>query len=290
MAKKYFFLIILLFSILISCEEEENKVENNISRVEDTTKVIDALKSLYFALPSPIELASIVKKYADNFKPEILHKTSFSQNYSTQKAQALNFGIYSADLAFVSIFDQKQYSQDYFNTLIKMSSEMEILEGINDSLISKIQENLQNPEEIKRILAEALFKSDAYLKENNKQNIATYIVIGAWVESFYIMCNMVNSSKNKEEVFFLISDQRLILSNIISVISSENLEISIKKELEDLKFMLEKTVTISKQEIIDPYTDSLRVKTIVEYNFDETNNEEIYKKISEIRKNFVSLQ
>jgi len=88
----------------------------------------------------------------------------------------------------------------------------------------------------------------------------------------------------------MISDQRLMLSNIISVVDAENIDISIKKELEELKFLLEKTVTIKKEKIIDPYTDSLRVKTIVVYNYDKINNEEIFKKISEIRKNFISLQ
>lgn len=289
MFKKYIFLILVVFFALFSCKRHSETDPSIIPDTLDTIDVFDSIIKVYYSLPSPLEIATITKKYSVEFDTELLHPTSEAINYTTTEAQAVNLGIYSSDLAFVSLYDQKQYASPIFTTLIKLADKIEILEGINDTLLTNIENNLDNPDEIKHIIADAFFRSDAYLKENGKELIATYIMTGAWVESFYIMSDMAVNSTDTTNIYQLIIDQRLVLDNIISTINLQDIDDSTITSLEELLTELNNCITIEKKEVLDPYTDSLRTKTIVNYNYSTKKIKEIYEKIRNIRENFVSL-
>lgn len=291
MLKKYFFVILLGITVLTGCETEtEDNYNSNVSNNIDTVDVFESIKKVYYSLPSPMEIASVVKKSNTDLNPDAFSSTSNNMNYTTTKAQAINIGIYAADLAFVSLFDQKQYSTAIFQAILELAEEMEILEGLNDTLITKVHENLENPDELKDIIAEAFFKSDAYLKESGREKVATYIMVGAWVESYYLMTDMAIRASDTTLIYQIIIDQRLVLDNVIKSIEIQGLEEDIINSLTELNNQINTCVIIEKKEVVDPYTDSLRTKTIVKYNYSSNKIEKIYKKISKIRKKFVSLQ
>lgn len=286
MNKIYILLLISIF--LVSCEPE-NADNQNIPNTIDTSDVISAIKNVYYSLPSPIEMAMVVKKYSTEFPHDSLHQTSLASNYTTTKAMALNLGIYSADLAFFSIYEQYQLSTDFFNTIIELANKLEIVEGINDTLITEVEANIDDPQAIKELLAEAFFKSDAYLKENDKEYVASMILSGAWVESLYILSNFLEGQDDTSDIYYLFIDQRLVLENVRKIISSI-VDDQVVTMLDELQIMFDDCVVISQTEVLDPYTDSMRTKTVVEYNVNIDNITEIRKKISKIRKIFVSLQ
>lgn len=273
---------------LASCKHENADIQN-IPNTIDTSDVISAIKNVYYSLPSPIEMAMVVKKYSTEFPHDSLHQTSLASNYTTTKAMALNLGIYSADLAFFSIYEQYQLSADFFNTIIELANKLEIVEGINDTLITEVEANIDDPQAIKELLAEAFFKSDAYLKENDKEYVASMILTGAWVESLYILSNFLEGQDDTSEIYYLFIDQRLVLENVRKIISSI-VDDQVVTMLDELQIMFDDCVVISQTEVLDPYTDSMRTKTVVEYKVNIDHISEIRKKISKIRKIFVSLQ
>lgn len=284
-------LSVLIISLLLSaCEDEKNQTEKNKNIPDniDTTDYVSVIKDVYYSLPSPMEMATVIKKYSVDFNPDSLHKTELYESYTTTKSKAVNMGIYAGDLAFISIYEQYQYSTEYYQTIVKLADDIGIIEGINDTLVQEVEKNIDNPSKIKKIIAEAFFKSDAFLKENNKEYISTYILVGAWVESFYILSNFVKNNQTSEELMQLFIDQRLILKNVMKLVN-ENFEKSTVKELEELQNMLNNCVKITKKDVLDPYTDSMKTKTFVDYQYKPEDVEKINKKISKIRKIFVSL-
>ncbi|MBN2891977.1 MAG: hypothetical protein JXL97_08930 [Bacteroidales bacterium] len=288
MYKKYIFAILTVIVAIFGCKDDAED-NSNISSQLDTSDVFESIKKVYYSLPSPMEIASIAKKYSGVFSAEVMNPTSNVIEYTTTDAQAINLGVYAADLAFVSLYDQKQYSAAIFKCLIDLADEIDILEGINDTLVRKVEENIENPNEIKDIIADAFFKSDAYLKESGREKIATLIMAGAWVESFYLMSDMAVKTDDTTHIYQLIVDQRLVLDNVIMTLNIQNIDSEIIDPLKDINENLNNCVTIEKTEVLDPYTDEMRTKTIVKYNYSSKKIEEIYGKISIIRKNFISL-
>ncbi len=279
----------LVFFILVftSCNNDDEK-GTDIPDVVDTTDVVTVIKNVYYSMPSPLEMATVIKRYATEFSPDSLHDTKVVSDYTTNQAKAVNLGIYASDLAFLSMYGQHQSSNSYFETIIKLADELDIVEGINDTMVNQIHTNLDNPQEIKEIIAEAFFKSDAYLKETNKEHVASLILAGAWVESVYILSNMLDNQNDTSDIYELFIDQRLILENVRKV-TATILDKSFNKELDELQLLFDDCITITETQVMDDYTGEMRTKTNVEYDYNMDDVLKIRKKISKIRKNFVSL-
>ncbi len=288
--KKYLFFLIIILVLGVSACKNDTSGNNDIPQKIDTSDVYQTIIKVYYSQPSPLEIASLLKKYNADFSPDVLHNPNEHINYTSKKAQAVNLGIYSADLAFLSFMEQDQYAKQYFSAIIDMANKMDIIEGLNDTLINDVEQNLSNPEKIKEIIAEAFFKSDAFLKENNRLETSTYILNGSWLESFYILCNIAENQPDTSDIFVLIIDQRLIIENLIKIDQEELDNEQLIDNLKDLQNLINDCVTKRYEEVIDEYTDSLRTKTIIEYNYDTEKMKKIYEKIYKIRENFVSLQ
>ena len=54
-----------------------------------------------FNVPSPVEMALLIKETEGSFNEEWLHSPSSVSSYSTKFQQAINLGVYSADLGYL---------------------------------------------------------------------------------------------------------------------------------------------------------------------------------------------
>jgi hypothetical protein len=239
-------------------------------------------------MPSPMELASTIKKSKNAFSNNFLNNTNQINNYQTTKAMAINLGVYSADLGFLSIMEQTQLTSLYFSTIISLADKLQIKEGISDTILNQINNNLNNLEKLKELSAKAFFKADAYLKENDMENISTMIINGSWIESIYILTKIYQSNKD-EKILRLLLDQRLVVDNILKLDSLYLQNKNITKQLVQLKQLLNSTVIRTKIKKYDPIADTMRIKTEIKYETDNTKIKKIFNKIIKIRKNFVSL-
>ncbi len=278
--------VILVLSI-VSCNKK-NKNSIKTSQTIDTISCHESLKKIYYSMPSPMELASTIKKSKNAFSNNFLNNTNQINNYQTTKAMAINLGVYSADLGFLSIMEQTQLTSLYFSTIISLADKLQIKEGISDTILNQINNNLNNLEKLKELSAKAFFKADAYLKENDMENISTMIINGSWIESIYILTKIYQSNKD-EKILRLLLDQRLVVDNILKLDSLYLQNKNITKQLVQLKQLLNSTVIRTKIKKYDPIADTMRIKTEIKYETDNTKIKKIFNKIIKIRKNFVSL-
>lgn len=289
MYKKIFILLFVLSVIFLSCKRDKTDVTDEIPQKIDTSEIFKEIKQVYYSMPSPMEIASIIGKYKQNFSPEMLLDIDKAKSYSSTKAQSLNMGMYSTDIAFLTITGNYQYSKQYFSVLVYISNELDITEGINDTLLRSVEENIEDLKKVEKLTSIAFFKSDAFLKENSKQKIATYIINGSWIESIYLISKLSADENIKSDIFNLLIDQRLVLENIIKIDEQQQIDEELIETMKYLKQLFDNCIVITKKEIEDPYTDSLRVKTTVEYNFNKYKIKKISDEISKIRENFISL-
>ncbi len=288
MYKKHILVILGISLFLFSCKDNE-EYDSNMDTL-DTANVFESIKKIYYSLPSPVEMATIVKKSNVSFDTSILNPTSNIIGYTTADAKALNLGIYSTDLAFVALYRHNQLTGDFLNNVMQLSEDLGVIESVDDSLVIKIENNFDKPDKIKDIISETFFKSDAYLKESGQEKIATLVMTGAWIEGFYLMTDMAINTKDTAQIYQVILDQRLIISNILKAIEEEQLDLPIGKDLLTLQETINQCFTEEETQIKDPYTDSLRTKTIRHYDYSREEIVNIHQKIKKIRNNYISLQ
>ena len=110
-----FLSLLLGISILMaSCGEssDQKTTQPPVKSELDSTEVarMKELEKIFFSIPSPVEMSSLIKKKGYQFDQGKLVATANVDKYTGESRQAVMLGIYGADLSYAAIFDQKQLS------------------------------------------------------------------------------------------------------------------------------------------------------------------------------------
>ena len=202
---------------------EEEVVEEVINEVSE-----DPIDEIFYQVPSPNDLFNVLKDADISYNKDILNDLSLVETFNTKKSKALNFGVYAADLAYVSSLGQIGDASNFFETIRALSKELEIENAMNDVIYARIQENLDasNPDSLFSLSNETYYKAYSYLDDNDRGDVLGMIVIGGWIEGLNIILNVQEYEENSD-VVQRIADQRLTLENLLvftSRIQNEDLD------------------------------------------------------------------
>lgn len=287
--KTYIYLLIIIPALILSgfgCNSstDSNQFDNDsISSLDSNNEHNKRVKKIFYNVPSPIEMTSVLQKSNALYKPEILNSFKVADKYVNVPQQALNLGAYGSDLSYVRLFDQIQLSINYLAAIKKLCDELNIPEEQGSFAISRMEKNMDNKDSLLQIISETYSSADAYLKDNERGNTATLIILGGWIEALYISTNIVNfdNTKNKE-VVNRIGEQKYSLNNLIELIKSypddKDLQIYIplllelKKNYENvsIEYIKGDVVTEKEKKLTTIYSQA--IVTIDKTSFDEIKN------------------
>jgi len=214
---------ILLMSVAINgCNSDgnnEDKIEQNIeSNIDSMQGTLIKFDNTLFSIPSPYEIAFLVKNSNLDFNKSLLNPYNKSHNYTNNFQKALNLGVYGANLGYLNVFEQNSEGIQYFSVIKILSQELGIENAFDKQTITRIENNLGNKDSLMFIISNSYRKADQYLKDNNRNDIGVLILAGGWLESTYMLTQLSQSSKNKE-IDTRIGEQKHPLDNLIKILS-----------------------------------------------------------------------
>ncbi len=211
---------------------------------------IEQLKKIFFNIPSPVEMASLIKDQGYSYDKKMLNSVDNVGKYLGEVKQAVNLGIYGADLSYASIFDQKQESMTFFAAAKKLATAMAIEGGINDSTVTKLAEYQDNRDSILKIVTGAYADLNGYLKENNRIEVSALVISGGWLEALHLCLQYAEKPKS-ELIRQRIGEQKMVLESLLKYYESFDNKPSlaemkadlmeIQKELNKVEITSEKT-------------------------------------------------
>jgi hypothetical protein len=113
------FMLIIISALVIGCKSDgkgDKEPEFDVDMTEIDEALFDNInqaKQIFYAMPSPLETAMLVKSAGAAYDEDLLNSIDNAGNYTTNRSMALNLGIYTCDLSFASLFDQTQTSISY---------------------------------------------------------------------------------------------------------------------------------------------------------------------------------
>jgi hypothetical protein len=243
-------------------------------------------------MPSPLETAMLFKEAGAIYDRNLLNPLENEKKYTTNKSMALNFGIYSADLSYASLFDQSQTAIKYMETTKKLADGLGIMEAIDKSLLTRLESNINNKAVVMDIIAQVFMNSNNMLKQNDRAAIATVILVGGWTEGLYIATQLSKTSKKENDLANRIIDQRLSLGLIINMLDSYKQDSEdIKPLIQDMKQLkdLFDRIKVKKNPIVSE-TDSNTKVTVLKSKSETVLKPEDFKEIistvEKIRNNY----
>ncbi len=215
-----FVLSIIAFS---SCKSnsDEDTLEDEIK--EDTTSVSNVqveegtLNNLIQTIPSPIEMATLIKETGGEYNESLLNPTDNSEKYNTSYKQAFNIGIYSADLGYINIYEKTFATIGYLTAIKSLSDEINVGQFFDFNTMKNLASNSKNVDSLLYISINSFNKMDAYLRQQKRGELSVLIVVGAWLEGLHIACQVAKVHPNNE-MNERIGEQKMVLDNIMAIL------------------------------------------------------------------------
>ena len=292
-------LLVSLAAFFIGCGsggDKDKTAEVTVDMDEINQDLFDNIsnaKQIFYSLPSPLEIAMLVRSAGAEYNAEILNSVDNAGNYTGQKKMALNLGIYTCDLSFASLYDQTQASISYMNAAKQMADGLGILDAINDDTIERLEENVNNREVLLDIVSETFMNSSSDLEETGRPAIAAIVLVGGWIEGLYIATELVNRGTYEEnKLVDRISDQKLSINIVLKLLEENkgNADVSaILAEVNELKAIFDKLVieTTAIEPEFDPETNVTTLKSQSTNTMSPEIFAEISEKIKSLRNSYV---
>ena len=239
------FLMLFVFGATsCSSNSDEDNSQEAVEVVSEELVKETSNDNVFYQVPTPNELFAVLKNSDAPFNKEILNDVSNSGNYLTKYSKALNFGVYTADLAYATSQGSFEDAASLFQAVKSLSKDLEIENAIDQIIFERLKKNLENAnaDSLFYLSNETYYNAFSYLEENDRQDVLGMIAVGGWIEGLYIILNLEPYSENSE-ICQRIADQKLTLENLLIFIS--NVE---NNKLVDLLSDLSKIEEIFNQE------------------------------------------
>ncbi len=266
---------ILIGVVLGSCNSKAPRQDDFV--IEDTIDFVNESpikrEENNYRIPTPIDLFLLLENSGALFMEESLNSPVKKVQYSTTSSRAINFGIYTTDLAYCSVFGNFQGSLIYFNTAKDIAVDLGMHEGYGEEMAYRINNNLNSIDSLVDISTDSYYQTAIFLENQGLSDILALIMVGCWIESIYMTIESVDTFDINDPIIERVADQRLLLDNLIELLKLSDESIAVQNVLNKLEDM---------QEVFDE----------LYYNADETLITKqqyvgIANKIRELREGFV---
>lgn len=224
-------------------------------------------------MPSPIEMAILVKHAGGEYNPDLLNDVKNIDNYLTNGKKTLNMGVYSSDVGYTSLYKQTQETVFFLDNVRKLSDDIGLSDAFDQSMFTRVESNIENRDSLLQILSSSYDLANQYLKENNRMNTSILMIAGGWIESMYLAANLGTEGGRPEDIIALrILEQEVVLGKIVTsmkMIDDDPLVAEFGGKLEELSALL--------------VASELRIGEGEDASVDQDKMEAVYAKIDEIR-------
>lgn len=232
-----FFLGVIVIS-LVNCTggkksqpTEESSAEALIEKGEIEQKV----REIVYPLPTAFEVTEMINKVEASYIIGLSNTVDNVDKYFTDKDQAVNLGVYSADLSYASTYNMQQEVMSYMEASENLIIELGITGAFSQEFVSEVEANIDNKEKLTDLITNSFYDTYEYLVKNNKEDLSLLVLAGTWVEAMYISCNISETVYHNPELVKIILHQKGSLEKLIELLVPHNEHETIKSVLMDLQ-------------------------------------------------------
>jgi len=196
-------LIIALLFVSLLCKSQAFIQNDSIQTGED-----------FYLYPTPSEIFEVIDREKLSFNKNLLNPVNNEQKYVLSKEKYLNIGIYMADLAYCTFFSRKSKSKEYYEALSNMCGCLLISSDLKGCFSQEIEENVENVDSVLKTINTHYYDIMQELNENNSNSVIYILTTGAYIESFYIILNLVNEYSENNVLLQKIANEKYALYNL----------------------------------------------------------------------------
>jgi hypothetical protein len=263
-------LIVVMATIFTACQSRNSgNTDQSSADTLNKEELTQNVKDVIYPLPAPYELSQMLNNIGAKFTASTLNPADKAEKYFTEKNKAVNLGVYAADLGYCAIYDKKQETQLYMQSVKTLIDDLGITVDYSRMLSDEFKEKVSNKDTLVKVITNTIFDTYGFLNEKSNPDLAVMMVSGVWVELMYIATHISEDTYNNPEMVKIIASQKDALNKLLEQLASRNTNADIK----DLE---------TKLQVLKPIYDK------VDQGLKPEDYKTILKTIETVRKSFVS--
>ncbi len=243
----------LLFAGLSSCTSKSaKKASPKVS--EETIK--EEIKDYSYPLPSAFEVTNMLNEIEASFIVGIAHNPEKAETYFAEKSKAINLGIYTADLAYATTYNQKAEIESYLKATEKLAMELDLKAAFSENTPAQLEANMDNKEKLVEIVTEMFQNAYSYLNKQGRTEVSYLVLAGTVFEGLYLTTHISENTFQNPKIIETILFQKSPLAELEKMMSEYKDSEILKGTYEDLKavnavFALEEgTTSMTEQQVL----------------------------------------
>jgi len=216
-------LSLIFLIVLASCQSGKKNNE---------TTLLDSLENLVIPLPeisdeqigeiinqipAPIELSAMMKKSGAGYNKNYLNDPEKYSYYNTSFEQALNLGIYGADLGYSNLYEENQQSILYVGAIKELVDELRIGQFFNFETIERLAEK-RDLDSLILLTTQNFNEVNEYFQEQQRSGLSVLMITGGWIESLFIANQVYENNLENVELKGTIGEQKIVLEKIMEML------------------------------------------------------------------------
>jgi hypothetical protein len=196
---------------------ESNDTQQDADGMSVTSRT-GTLKKIFHAAPSPVEMAKLIHRSGATFDSNSCNDPASGVRYNTSDRQAINLGVYGADLSYSTIFEENSASLEYLNIIKELSNQLGISDVITDDVLKEAEANRGDRKALISIVSDTFYDLNERLKSNGTEDLAGMLVAAGWVEGMYLATQHMDEAP--AELKTRIAEQKMTLDDVMRLCKS----------------------------------------------------------------------
>ncbi|MBP5503167.1 MAG: hypothetical protein IKR94_02160 [Bacteroidales bacterium] len=274
---------------LQSCAGDSNNQNNQQQQEQEQTQNNQTNENNFYLIPSPEDLFAFTKDKNLQFVPGLTNPVENIDKYIDVKSKEINFGTYTADMAYSAAFGKYQESLKEFKVVRQISDAIGIGNVFNQSLVNRIENVKEDRDSLKQISSDIYYDIQNFLDSKNRAKTMTLISTGGWLEFLYIVVNSVDKYSEDNPTIQRIADQKIICDNLMLRLEQQQADPGIKATITDLTPLKvafdELTVENTQAKASTSNSGAIKVGGGMKIKMTENNFNKIKETITSVRNN-----
>ncbi len=272
-----------------SCAGEGNSNNGNQNTKQEQAQSNQSNENNFYLIPSPEDLFAFTKDKELQFIAGLTNPIENIDKYIDIKSKEINFGTYTADMAYSAAFGKYQESLKEFKVVRQLSDAIGIGNVFNQSLANRIENVVENRDSLKQISSDIYYEIQNFLDSKDRAKTMTLISTGGWLEFLYIIVNSVDKYDANNPTIQRIADQKIIFDNLMLRLEQQQADPAIKSTIAELAPLKEAfgQLEVQRNNTTSSTNNSgaIKVGGGMKINMTENNFKKIKETIGSVRNN-----
>lgn len=197
-----------------STEDLNNVLEQQDSASNDPGLPPEVINEFMNALPSPLETSVALKQSGIPFNSDFLNDPDKVSQYNSQFSQAMNLGVYGADLGYANVYQQNQEALLRLDAIRDLANALSIGQFFEIATIKRLATQSSNLDSLLLITTQNFNQINSHLQERKRSSLSVMLLAGGWVEALYITCEIASLQPENKDLMDKVAEQKVVCDNI----------------------------------------------------------------------------